>query len=954
LGGIVGVFALDGRSDVSSDTERMAAASLLPACESTVTASNVTVWFDGRLDNREDLARFLPPSSSRLDDASDAALVLAAYHQYGENVARALNGDFALAIADEPGRRLVLARDVMASCPLYYCPLPGTLLFASEIKCLLAHPGVTAAIDDDALAELVLDYWCDAHRTCFKGIFSVPPGEAVVASGGRVERRPQWTFDPMRQVRCRSFGDYRDRFRDLFEQAVRRRLQGSDRVAVAVSGGLDSSAILCTAADIRVREALPVALQGISITFPAGTAADERHFLDDIERRWPLPIERVPMSDHGYLQPSREIAQRLDAPGSLGREQAALFETARRTGCRVLLSGFFGDQMLAETAYFVDLARRFRWLKLRHDLRAFGDWMTEIDPDDILSDFRRHVVRALPPRWLFRIAKRVVRRSRAHARYPPWFTAAFCRRAEARALERFDEPRQCATAHAERYYLHATAGHYINFVRCDRAAAQAYDIDVRYPFRDRDLVEFLMAIPGEIVNWQGVPKGLLRHALSDVLPESIRDRRWKADFTPIENQGTARGAAQVASMLTPEAACVQVGIVDLSRRDALVTTSADLDDDAGPQPGWRLADVVGLEVWLRRYFGGSAYERTCACFREPAGAYAAVPEDVLAVARANSVHLLLADRMSLHAPAAELREAAVVEALRARELRDVLSGLAEAGVRPVLLKGAALAYTHYSRPELRPRSDTDLMIPLEARDDVARALTGLGYERPPEADGELAFGQFHFVKTDGHGLSHALDVHWRVSNVRAFADVLTYEELARDAVTVPALGPHAWAPSPVHALLVACIHRVAHHADTSDLLWLYDVHVLARSLTRAERDLLAGLAASRRTRAVCVRSLTLAHEAFGGLDLEWIESLSSADAGDEPTAAFVGGGLRQVDILKSDLAATPWASRVRLLREHLFPPPLYMRRRYPRWPALLLPLAYAYRIVGGAPRWLRR
>ena len=351
---------------------------------------------------------------------------------------------------------------------------------------------------------------------------------------------------------------------------------------------------------------------------------------------------------------------------------------------------------------------------------------------------------------------------------------------------------------------------------------------------------------------------------------------------------------------------------------------------------------------------GSAYERTCACLREPVSVCAPVPEDVLAKARADGVHLLLADRVSLPSLAVELREAAIIEALRARELRDVLGGLARAGVRPVLLKGAALAYTHYRRPELRPRSDTDLMIPATARDDVAGALAASGYQRPPEIDGDVAIGQCHFVKSDRQGLEHALDVHWRVSNVRTFAEALTYEELALDAVAVPALGPHAWAPSPVHSLLVACIHRVAHHDDTTHLLWLFDVHVLARALTPVEREAFASLAVARRMRAVCTRTLTLAQEALGGLDGTWIDSLSSADAEEEPSAAFVGGGLRQADILKSDLAATAWAFKLQLLREHLFPSPSYMRQRYPRWPALLLPLAYARRIVAGAPRWLRR
>ena len=352
---------------------------------------------------------------------------------------------------------------------------------------------------------------------------------------------------------------------------------------------------------------------------------------------------------------------------------------------------------------------------------------------------------------------------------------------------------------------------------------------------------------------------------------------------------------------------------------------------------------------------GDARRQLCARLRDPIVPARSVPPDVLSAARAENLHLLLADRLRLASLAGDLRDAVVVDTLRARELQTVLDALADAGVRPVLLKGAALAQTHYPRPELRPRSDTDLMIPASARDDVAHVLVAQGYERPVEVDGELAIGQFHFVKHDCHGLRHQLDVHWRVSNVRAFADVLSYEDLARDAMALPALGANAWGPAPAHALLVACVHRVAHHNDAPDLLWLFDVHLLARAFTPAERDSFTRLASERRMRAVCARTLSLAQAAFESLDDKWIASFSSADAVHEPSAAFVGGGLRQVDILKADLAATPrWRSRLQLLGEHLFPSAMYMRQRYPRWPAALLPIVYVYRMLTGAPRWFRR
>jgi asparagine synthase (glutamine-hydrolysing) len=480
------------------------------------------------------------------------------------------------------------------------------MLFASEIKCLLAHPLVVAAPDEDALAELVLDSWCDEHRTCFKGIYSVSPGQSVIVRPDGIVRRTDWAFDPSAQIRYRSFTDYRDHFRALFEQSVRRRLRGSDGVAVTVSGGVDSSSIFCQAAALRRRESLPGILHGISMTFPPGTPADEQHFLVDIEQMYDLRITRVPVQRYSYIDRADVAVRNLDTPGAVENTQMQIRQIARASRCAVLLSGFFGDQMLSDRAYLVDLARRGRCFKLRHDLREFAAWSADVDPRIFRHDFWRSIVRSLPPRWAFQLAKRALRRSKAKLRYPPWFTPAFRQRAVVSASTRFQPTRRFATAHAQNYFRHATAGHYWNIVRREQAAAAVHGVDVRYPYRDRDLVAFLMAIPGEIVNWQGVPKGLLRHALAGVLPESIRDRRWKADFTSLENDAIRRDAPHVLRMLDRESLAVRKGFIDADALDSLVAASGRQSNDVAALPGWRPVDVAGLELWLQRFFANAA------------------------------------------------------------------------------------------------------------------------------------------------------------------------------------------------------------------------------------------------------------------------------------------------------------------------------------------------------------
>ena len=345
-------------------------------------------------------------------------------------------------------------------------------------------------------------------------------------------------------------------------------------------------------------------------------------------------------------------------------------------------------------------------------------------------------------------------------------------------------------------------------------------------------------------------------------------------------------------------------------------------------------------------------DRLIRCLRDPQekGPWSS---DLLACARGHRVHLLLADRARDAELLSDLRAAVVVEAARERELRVVLAALAEADVRPVLLKGVVLSRTHYPRPELRPRTDTDLLIASSARDAATRALLDLGYEHVAETGGLLTTGQFHLHKRDAVGVFHALDIHCRISNVQAFSNVLSYAELVRNARPVPLLGPHAWGPSPVHALVIACVHRVAHHGNTDSLLWLLDVSLLAGSLEPHERDGFVELAGARAIRAVCRSTFELADAAFGGIDANWLASLTTETV--EPTAAFLRGPLRQIDILKQDLLASPrvW-QRMQIVVEHLFPRSSFMYQRYGTHRKLALPLLYAHRIATGIPKWFRR
>jgi len=337
---------------------------------------------------------------------------------------------------------------------------------------------------------------------------------------------------------------------------------------------------------------------------------------------------------------------------------------------------------------------------------------------------------------------------------------------------------------------------------------------------------------------------------------------------------------------------------------------------------------------------------------------------MLDAARSHRLHLLLAASLAPgECQAAEavalshaLKVEAALDAWRDQEASDLLDALRAAGARALLIKGAALAHTLYPQPHLRPRADIDLLIPGDSRERVERVLEARGWSHPIETEAELATAQRHYVKpAPGGGVAH-VDLHWKIVNPHVFADAVSFDELERRAMPVPALGSSAHAPGSIDALLLACIHRVAHHHDAIDLLWLWDIHLLTGRLSADEKTQFVALARRTRMITVCRRGLELASNLFASSGAAAIlrELESNQEASDEPSARFLGG-IPTVAVLREDLLALPtWRARSRLVIEHLFPSAGYMRMLYPRWPPVLLPLAYADRIARGAPKWFRR
>lgn len=558
----------------------------------------VLVW-DGRLDNREEL--FAQPG------VPDPEVVLATYAAQGERFVERLNGDFAFGLFDPAAPRLLLARDPIGVRPLYYYASDRVVVFASEIKALLKYPGLGRRPNDAQVAAYLLKAPAGVEETLFAGIAAVAPGGMVMVTASGLVKWRYWDFDPHRRIRGQSPEEFQEILRGLFAQAVRRRLRSARPVAVSVSGGIDSSAILGMGLTLARRgDAACPDLVGMSFTTDDGGPADERALLHALERALGICVHRAPLTTAGLLDRARRSVRFTESPrlDCVGASVAPPFlPTLRARGVKVVLSGEGGDDLLDSTGYLVDLIRRGAFGALLSHARQMPRWM--LDTDIRAWEFLRQAFRTLLRDVAPAPARALARRARIR-RPHSWYTRRFLSAAEA-AAGNAPAPR-AASAHARWLYERLRGQNLVWFLEWDNKVAAMHGVERAYPFLDRDLVAFLMAIPGELVNRQGVPKGLFRRAMAGILPEAIAQRRWKGDFTQIVNANVAADCAQLAQWFTQDSRVVQEGYADQSR---LTGGLRRLQGQVlGPtcEVAWRLAELAGLELWLKQWFSTTKEE----------------------------------------------------------------------------------------------------------------------------------------------------------------------------------------------------------------------------------------------------------------------------------------------------------------------------------------------------------
>ena len=423
--------------------------------ESLPMVSTQGVWLvlDGRIDSRDEIidALGLPR------DTSDARCVLAAYAKWGDAFAEKLNGDFALALYDPAARRIILARDALGIRPLYYFRSDRLFAFASEIKALLAHPDIPTAPSMEGVADFMMIGARPIDRqevTCFEDVSSLLPAHLLIATPERIVTRRYWDFDGGLSIRLSSRDEYAEAFSERFVTAVRRRARSHAGIAVSISGGFDSSSILCQALTLNRDRALCPAITGISYLGTERTEADERYYLTLIERDYDIAIERFDMEPLlGLVADADEQVRSVEAPfvDYMYRITRHQHRRSAVAGARTFLTGHWGDQMLFSSAYVADLIGELRFLDAWRHLGEYGRFYGQGTVRALTRIAAVDSARAFLPKAVLAMAKRLRRSFGQAAASAPWFSEGL-REFERSALDNVGEA-------ASRFPLGPCAGH---------------------------------------------------------------------------------------------------------------------------------------------------------------------------------------------------------------------------------------------------------------------------------------------------------------------------------------------------------------------------------------------------------------------------------------------------------------------------------------------------------------
>ena len=567
-------------------------------------SSGLVLSMDGRVDNSVELSAELGSRGYPVRTGTDAEIVLRAWQCWGLEAPAKLIGDFAFALWDPSKRTLFCARDPLGVKPFYYFKGQGFFLCASELHQLFQDRRVPRKPNEPAVADILVRMPVDRQETLFDGILRLEPAHYMCVSARAVECRRYYDLDPSREIVYRSDDEYAEHFLSLFKEALQCRLRSNKGVASDLSGGLDSSSIVCLTEHLRRHgEVQMPSFESFSVRFTSEMAA-EGEYVEEVLHQYP--------HRHTYLSPSvaplteliRQVAHYLDLPDEPNL-MCADYEPilGERNDLRVRLSGLGGDEWLSGTyLIYADLIRQLQITTLVRTLRI------NRTPPAGAPDFpgytrvlRRYGVSPLLPEGL----KSVIRRWRNPPEPNPMVSRAFAARTKLseRLATRPPVPRCRSFAQQAVYRVYAS-GFFPYVLELNQRGTSRFRLEGRHPLLDRRVMEFAFALPYSQVCRGNFAKFVLRGSMRGILPERVRMRPDKAGLTELHAMALIENGGE---RLFDRLNCVSNGWVEGEVVRGWYRSMAAAFSRGDPSYMNNVCDlwmVLAVELWLSVVFLG--------------------------------------------------------------------------------------------------------------------------------------------------------------------------------------------------------------------------------------------------------------------------------------------------------------------------------------------------------------
>jgi asparagine synthase (glutamine-hydrolysing) len=487
-----------------------------------ICPSGAVLTWDGHLDNRAELMSELRDSLAC--DSTDVAIVAAAYDRWGAYCFARFIGDWALSVWNAAQRALILAKDPIGTHHLFYSFENNQVTWSTILDPLVRFAGKTFALNEEYIAGW-FSMFPAVHLTPCVGIHSVPPSSSVLLQPGKHAVRKYWDFDPSKTIRYRTDAEYEEHFRSVFAKAVQRKLRSDKPVLAELSGGRDSSSIVCMADTIVAGGAADTSrLDTISYYDDSEPNWNERPYFTKVEERrgrsgWHVNVgaqdpDKIPTP---APPPQSPHCRFVSTPGYDGRTSPQMRICMASQGNRVVLSGIGGDEVMGgvptPAPELENLLARGQFGALARELKL---WALE-KRKPWFHLFWEGARGFLPPA-LTGVPK--------YMRPAPWLQSSFVKRHWAALTGYPCRTKLFGPLPSFQDNVSTLDGLRRQLARTALPFEPPYE--KRYPYLDRGLLEFMFAIPREQLVRPTQRRSIMRRALVGIVPDEILNRKTKA------------------------------------------------------------------------------------------------------------------------------------------------------------------------------------------------------------------------------------------------------------------------------------------------------------------------------------------------------------------------------------------------------------------------------------------